>query len=166
MNKEEIKLIQEWASQPVQNSWRHWVALLCKGVDDDAPLEYRPSIRVVCEPMLGYTRMVDGVQTAVYISRERAIILFQEALDIVRAFGQVSDLLKLASYRCQIDIDDTGNIPEIDDEFYELTRRHYQDMSVAQLERIELRMPVGSQIRFAVEVLRSKKERFTLKQAA
>ncbi len=167
MTKEEIKLIQEEASQPLQNSWRFWVALLSsKGVSDDALLEYKPSIRVVCEPMLGYTRMVDGTERAVYISRECATDLFQEALDIVRAFGQISDLLTLASYRCQIDMDDIVNVPEVDEELYELTKRHFQRMTSKQLERMEVRMPEGSQIRVAIMLLRHRKDRCALPRAA
>lgn len=167
MTKEEINSIYEWACQPVQNSWRKWVALLSsKGVSDDALLQYKPSIRVVCEPMLGSVRIVDGVETAVYISRERAIILFQEALDIVRAFDQVRDLLTLASYRCQIDMHNIAYVPEIDGELYELTKRLFPRMSYKQLERIELRMPVDSYIRDAIKILRHRKEASLLSRAA
>lgn len=159
MDQKEIHEIWMWASQPLENSWRNWVALLRgkPGVTEEDLLRYKPSLNVVLEPLLG--RQVvqkatkEGEKDKFFcilpLPKER-VRIYKLGLDIACEFGQVEDLLKLAEYRRQVT--NVGGLEEIDRPYYEMMKANTK-ISKEVLAKIIQRMPPRSALKAALVVL-------------
>jgi hypothetical protein len=152
VTKEEIQEISQWASQPRENVWRKWLALLRgkPGVTEHDLLAYKPHIPLVCEPLFGRRIKMGGSNALVAVrpSLKRRIKIYSEALDIIREFCQVDDLLRLGVFRREVT--QIAGLEEIDRPFYELVLRDMHRITPQQLRRLSQRMPTGSAIQKAL----------------
>lgn len=150
MTKEEIEVIWRWARQPRESVWRNWIALLHgkPGVTEEKLKEFKPQISLVCEPLFG--RLVWRGRKRklrkpklVYPSKEQSICTYHEGVDIIRAFGEPTDFLRLAVYRRQVSLEE---IQEIDVPFFALVLREEKALSMRTLRKLIVRMPDNSWI--------------------
>jgi len=157
LDKEEILAISRWASQPRENVWRNWLKLLRgkPGVTEQQLLEFKPNISLVCEPLFG--RRVKGSLGMVSVrpSLTRRVKIYLEALDIVREFNQLDDLMRLGVFRREVT--SIAGLKEIDQPFYSLVEREFHRLSACQLKKLAERMPLGSAIQQALYRLEESK---------
>lgn len=160
--EEEIEQVWRQARQPREGSWRFWLKLLV-GKPKPKPeeglltvqdlLEYKPHIALLCEPMFG--RTVRGTHGPMNVrpSLELRINLYLEALDIIREFNQVDDLLRLGVFRREVTR--VAGLEVIDRPFYELVL-HLQvrrKLSSKQIKKLAERMPKDSALQEALFAL-------------
>lgn len=152
MEKDEIQEISQWASQPRENVWRKWLALLRgkPGVTEHDLLAYKPHIPSVCEPLFGRRVKVEGSHQSVAVrpSLKRRIKIYNEALDVIREFRQVDDLLRLGVFRREVT--QIAGLKEIDEPFYDLVVRERDRITPQQLRKLAQRMPTNSAIQRAL----------------
>lgn len=169
MDKEEINRIFQWASQPRENVWRKWLELLVgKPKPNPRPgeslvyaaqdlLEYKPHIATVCEPLFGRRIKAQGTNALITVrpSLGRRIKIYSEALDVVREFNQIDDLLRLGVFRREVT--QVAGLEVIDRPFYEMVVRELHRISPSQLRKLAQRMPTGSAIQYALTALGDQK---------
>ncbi|MBY0472875.1 hypothetical protein K2Q00_01140 [Patescibacteria group bacterium] len=162
MNEEPIAhiycWIAYWASQPRVNVWRKWLWLLRgkPGVTEQQLLEFKPNISLVCEPLFGRrVKTMDGtrmltVRPSIRRGKRSRIKIYLEALDIVREFNQVEDLMRLGVFRREVT--QIAGLEEIDRPFYDLVMRELQRRTISpqQVRKLAQRMPTGSAIQRAL----------------
>jgi hypothetical protein len=142
-----------WASQPRKFVWERWLDhLLPLGVPlDELRERYKPSVREVCEPLLGVMEKVppaDGngpLMKNTMLPRGRRIEIFRQVLYMIKRFESWRDLRDLAVFRRQVD--NSVGVALIDEIFWRLSVRAGAALSPRDLQFLAVRMPTKTLVR-------------------
>lgn len=155
-------------SQPRQYSWRKWVWLLKKSREIKRSkmeptyeplstkdfLEFKPSIDLICEPLLIW--VVETPENRKPLTEKRARV-FLHGLAVVRTFLDRNDLMRLLVYRKQV----TGKRghARVDRSLYRVITTCFPDLPPDSLLELSERMPPRSQIKEQLQALARKGEK-------